>query len=172
MATETVAAGGLGSPDDWSLAAGATKMAAVALPDDDGTSYITSTTTINTRQVFTCTPSVITTGSTITQVDVKARGVRGGANNVDFYMGYSFTPNGGGSQSGTSGTLTAVSAQTDFTYTHSGLSVAWGSALTIWIENLQAFNMRCTTFYVVLTYTPGGGLPLKTVYYARLRRDG
>lgn len=169
MATTTTQAGGEGATSNWSLAAGASKTVAVNQPDDDTTSYIQSGTTSDTYQYFTCTPA-LTTGDTITEISVTARCRRGGANDVYIRIGYTFTPNGGGTQTGevANTTLQAVSAWGNLTYTHSGLSVVWGSGLEFWIRNAQARQTHCTTLYVDITYTPvagGAGQPMA----ARLR---
>ena len=155
MAIIYVEANGVASPDNWTLQAGASKVAAVATPGDDYTSYIRSTTTVDTYQTFTCSPG-LAAGDTITQIDIYARVIRGGANDSTFRIGYSFTPAGGGTQTGESavGALTATNAWADLSYSHSGLSVAWGSGLTFWIRNTQARYVNCTTLYVGITYTP------------------
>ena len=169
MATTTAQASGVGSTDNWTLAAGASKTVAVNSPDDDTTSYIQSGTTTNTYQYFACSPS-IATGDTITEIVVHARCKRGGASDCDFRIGYTFTPNGGGTQTGESGlgVLTATNNYADFSYTHSSLSVVWGSGLEFWIRNSQGRQLHCTTLYVDITYTPAaGGAGQPTV--ARLR---
>lgn len=157
MATTTASPDGTTSPDNWTLAAGASKVAAVALPDDDATTYLNSGTTIDTVQTFTVTPSGISSGDTITQIDIAHRHRKNPAgSNVDHVTGYSFTPQGGGTQTGESGTFVAASWDTN-TYTHSGLSVLWGSGLTLYIKNTQARDMYLSTISVTITYTPGGG---------------
>ena len=167
MTTITVAAAGVTTPDDWVLAAGASKVAAVASPADDDTSYIRSSPTIDTYQYFTCLPAMVT-GDTITQIALIARIKRGGASDANSRIGYAFTPNGGGSQTSESTGLTATTNYADVSYTHSGLSVVWGSGLVLWIRNTQARQVYCTMLYAEITYTPaatGDGQP--TV--ARLR---
>lgn len=164
MTTTSVQANGTTVPDDWTLAAGASKTAAVNSPDNDATSYIQSGTTDNTYQYFTCAPSLVT-GDTITEIVLRARCRRGGATNCTFRIGYSFTPNGGGSQTGESaaGALDATVSWTNFTYTDSGLSVVWGAGLVFWIRNTQGRQLHCTTYYVDITYTPvatGDGQPM------------
>jgi hypothetical protein len=171
VATTTAQATGTTTPDNWSLEAGASKAAAVASPDDDATSYIGSTTTSNTYQYFTCSPG-LGAGDTVTQVQVVARARRSGVNDTAVRVGYQFTPQGGGSQTGESalGDMTATSAWQTFTYTHSGLSVLWGSGFVFWIRNAQARRADCSTLYVVITYTPaaGGGQAVKAMHYARM----
>lgn len=175
MTVITVGVAGTTTPDDWVLMAGASKVAAVSSPDDEDSSYIRSPATTQTYQYFTCSPG-LSAGDTITQIDVVARAKRGGASDCTFRIGYQFTPQGGGSQTGESGigALTATSSYADHTYTHSGLSVAWGSGLVIWIRNTQDRFVSLTTLEVQITYTPvsGGGMPIKAIYYARMRGDG
>ncbi len=170
MATTTAQVTATTTPSDWNLAAGASKVAAVTQPDDDITTYLNSTTTNNTVQTFTVSPA-LTVGDTITQIVLTARLSRD-TQNTNVTIGYSFTPNGGGTQTGTSGTIQAVAAWTDYTYTHSGLSVVWGSAMTIFIQNIQARDARLTSFYVTITYTPGSGgstQPPRTMHQVRMR---
>ena len=170
MATLTAQVAATTTPSDWNLAAGASKVAAVTQPDDDLTTYLNSTTTNNTVQTFTVTPA-LSVGDTITQIVLTARLSRD-TQNTNVTIGYSFTPNGGGTQTGTSGTIQAVNTWTDYTYTHSGLSVVWGSAMTIFIQNTQARDARITSFYVTITYTPaagGSGQPPRTLHQVRMR---
>ena len=175
MTVITVGASGTTTPDDWTLAAGASKTAAVSSPDDDASSYIQSGTTSGTYQYFTFSPG-LSVGDTITEVEVVARCRRGGASNCTLRIGYAFTPNGGGSQTNEvgAGVLDAGASFADFSFVDSGLSVVWGSSLVGWIRNTQARQLHCTTFYIGLTYTPvgGGGMPIKAIYYARMRGDG
>ena len=166
MATEVCAMAATGTPNSWNLGAGASKVVAVAAPDDDDTTYINSGTVDETEQRFTVSPSAIQVGDTITQIDIAARNLRDHGSNPLFVLGYSFTPNGGGTQTGESTDIT--STLTD-TYTHSGLSVVWGSSLVVWIRNTLARNMRCSTLQITLTYTPAaGGMPVKAMYYAQM----
>ena len=77
MATTTAEVNGTTSPDNWTLAAGASKQAAVNSPDDDAASYIDSSNTSGTIQTFTVTPA-LNQGDTITQIDITVRAKRGG----------------------------------------------------------------------------------------------
>ncbi len=170
MATITPTPTGVTSPDNWALTAGASKAAAVAAPDDDDTSYLSSGATTNTIQTFTFSPGLFT-GDTVTQFAITVRTNRS-SNNVNFVVGYSFDKDGGGTQSGESGTLVAVAGWNNDTYTHSGLSAVWGSNLTVYIKNTQNRDMKLTTLTVTITYTPGGGgstQPVRTMHQFRLR---
>lgn len=162
MATETVQATMVGGVDEWTLVAGASKAAAVNAPDDGTASYIRCSTTSGLTQWFQGAPS-LPAGSIISQVDVTARCRRGDSQDANYVVGYSFNIQGGGTQTGESGTLTAPSAYSLETYSHSGLSVAYGDVLGWYIRNTQARRVECTLLELTLTYTPaaaGGVVPL------------
>ena len=172
MATVTAQVAATTTPDNWTLGAGASKVAAVTAPDDDNTTYINSGTVDETEQRFTVTPGSISVGDTITQIDIDCRNLRDHGSNPLFVLGYSFTPNGGGTQTGESTDITSTTTWKTDTYTHLGLSVVWGSNLVIWIRNTLARNMRCSTLQITLTYTPsggGGGQPRRTMHQFRMR---
>jgi len=152
VTTLTFVASGTTAPDNWNLISGASKVAAVATPDDGNTTYISSTTTDENVQTFTASPS-LPSGATISQVAIRVRAQRGGASNAAFVVGYSFAKQGGGTQSGESGTLTSTSSYADYTYTHSGLSANWGSGFTFYLRNTQTRAVYVTTVEVELTYT-------------------
>lgn len=170
MATVTAQVAATTTPDNWTLGAGASKVVAVTAPDDDDTTYINSGTTNGTEQRFTVTPGSISVGDTITQIDIDARNVRDHGSNPTFKLGYSFTPNGGGTQTGESTDITSTTSWKTDTYTHSSLSAVWGSGLVIWIKITLARNMRCSTLQITLTYTPasGGGQPRRSMHQFRL----
>ena len=156
MATTTAQANGTAAPDNWTLVAGASKHAAVNAPDDDATSYVDSDNVTNTQQRWTYSPS-LTTGDTITAVQINARYRRGGASDANFTLTYAFTINGGGTQTGTSGTITSATAWQSGNYTHSGLSAVWGSGFYVQAQNTQARKVHISTLEVVITYTAGAG---------------
>ena len=172
MATLTAQVAATTSPNDWNLAAGASKVAAVTSPDDDATTYLSSGSSSDTIQTFTVSPA-LSTGDTITQIDITARARRSGGSNANFKVGYAFTPNGGGSQSDESSNNLSTNSWTDFTSSFSSLSVVWGSALTIYIKNTQAKSVDVTTLNITITYTPGGGggsaQPPRTLHQVRMR---
>lgn len=149
----TVYASEEGATTQWTANTG-TKIAAVAPPDDDITTYVSSSTTINQIQqlqgkLYTF---VIPPAATVTQVTVTYRIRRGGAIDADCVVGYYFlTPTG--SQSGTSGTITATSSWAGGTYTHSGLSARWNGGFYFYVQNTQARNVFCSTLYAEITYT-------------------
>lgn len=159
MAITTAQPTGIGANNAWTydLVGAATKYEACQSPDDDDTSYITSNATANLIQSFTSTPPDIATGDIVTQVVVRARWRQGAANPPDGRLGYSFSIHGGGTQSGTSGTFTSIpNAWTTDTYTHSGLSAAWGGNLSFFAETMINRRLRMSTLTVEITYTPSG----------------
>lgn len=169
MTVETVQAASVGSLDEWTLVAGASKPVAVHAPDDSTTTYIRCSTTSGLTQAFVGVPS-LAAGSIITQVDINVRCRRGDAQDANYVVGYSFDIQGGGTQSGESGTLTALSGYGSVqTYTHSGLSVAYGGTLEFYIRNTQARRVECTLLEIVFTYTPGGGGSSAAPRLARVR---
>jgi hypothetical protein len=157
MTTTTAQPTGTTTPDDWNtaLVGAATKHEACRTPDDDETSYIDGPSTAGVIQTFTATPSGIAIGDTVTQVQVIARWRQPAANPPSCRVGYSFDIGGGGTQSGTSSTFSGIGTayQTD-TYTHSGLSVAWGGNLTFFAETMLNRRPRMTSLTAVITYTP------------------
>lgn len=159
MATATIEATGVGSTSQWTLGAGASKWVAVNSPDDDATSYLDSSTTINQVQQFTGDTSGIPTGSTVSQVDITYRVKRNGANNAQFTVGYVFNTDSG-TQTGTSGALTSTVSWAGGTYTHSGLSAYFNGSLIWNIQNTQARAVQVSTLYVVITYTAPAGQPM------------
>lgn len=171
MATTTAQPTGTASPDDWpTLVGAATKYEACQSPDDDVTSYVSSSATINQIQTFTGTPPTIATGDTVTQVVLTIRAIRGAAGTTNLRIGYAFNIDGGGTQSGLSGSLTTTDGSwATLTYTHSGLSAAWGGGLSWYVETLNARLTRASTFTVELTYTPAGGKP--AIYYAMMQAN-
>jgi len=172
MSTETIQTNGTTTPNDWSLAAGASKQAAVNQPDDDAASYISSGTTINTEQWFSLSPAALALGDTITQIDITARGRRPGAgSNANFVVGYRFDLQGGGSATGESGTLVTTATWTDFSYSATSLSALFGGSLALYAKNTQGRDAWITTLYCTVTYTPAGttAQSVRTMHQFRLR---
>ena len=163
MATTTAEVNGTTTPNDWTLTAGVSKQAAVSSPDDDAASYIDSSNTSGTVQAFTVTPA-LNQGDTIAQIDINVRAKRGGTLDANYVVGYSFTPQGGGTQSGQSATLTAGTNWTSPTFTDTGLSVPWGSNLAINVRNTQGRRVLVTTLTITITYTPGPTGPAAGVF--------
>ncbi|MBX7250682.1 MAG: hypothetical protein K1X50_01780 [Candidatus Promineofilum sp.] len=163
MATTSAEVNGTTTPNDWTLAAGVSKQAAVSSPDDDATSYIDSSNTSGTVQTFTVTPP-LNQGDTITQIDINVRAKRGGTLDANYVVGYSFTPQAGGTQSGQSATFTAATNWNSSTFTHADLSVPWGNNLTVNVRNTQGRRVLVTTLNLTITYTPGPTGPAAGVF--------
>jgi hypothetical protein len=160
MATVIAQPTGLGTTDEWgSLTGAATKYEACQTPDDDDATYIISDALSGDKQVFTCAaPSGITTGDTVTQIRVIARWRQNGTNQPSGKLGYVFDIDGGGTQTGTSSTISGIDlSYQDDIYTHSGLSAAWGGGLEFWAENALHRRIRMTSLTVEITYTAAGG---------------
>ena len=168
MTTFTAEAASSVAGSDWTLDAGSDLVTAVNYggSHDDDTSKVQSLNVIGSYQEYNATmtggPS---TGDTITQVAVVARVKRGLATDANYNVGYSFTINGGGTQSGTSADQTSTSTWATYTYTHSGLSVVYGSAFKFRITAAQNRYLECSTLYAVITYTPAatGAMPKTAV---------
>ena len=152
MTTITIDAEEVGTLDEWTLVAGATKPQAVWLPDDANTTYLRCTTTSGLTQAFISTPA-IPVGSVVSEITVTARVKRGDASDANFVVGYSFNKNGGGTQSGESGTLVATGTFGNKTYTDTGLSAPWSSGIEFYIRNTQTRRIELTTFFIDITYT-------------------
>ena len=163
MAVTPAEVTGTTTPNDWTLPAGVSKQAAVNSPDDDAASYIDSSNTSGTVQTFTVEPP-LKQGDTITQIDIDVRAKRGGTLDANYVVGYSFTPQGGGTQSGQSGTFTASTNWNSNTFTDPDLSVPWGSNLTVNVRNTQGRRVLVTTLTLTITYTPGPGGPAAGVF--------
>lgn len=172
MATETLAATGIGTYDEWELVTGSTKISAVATPDDDNTSAI-RTSVNNLIQSFTVTPSALNVGDTITKVEIVGR-YAGTHSSTDasLRVGYSFNVSGGGTQSGETSTFTIARSDLPFTwYTRtdafSGLSVVYGGNLEFYVKKMTFHGARVTTFYTIVTYTPAATAK-PALYYAMM----
>ncbi len=154
MPIETLQVSANSTPNNWTLSAGASKPAAVASPDDDATSYISSGTSNNTQQQFAVADSVLPSTAAISSVVLKSRCKRGGAQNVNFQMTavLGASTSAGASQTGTS----AFAAFSD-TFASKPGGGAWTpsdvNSLEIRIQNTQARDLQCTTFCVEVNYT-------------------
>jgi hypothetical protein len=81
---EVLAASATASPDNWTLNAGASKVAAVAT-DDGGTTYIRSSTTVPTMQAFELAdPKFIQPGDPISSVTLRSTAERSGSGGTSF----------------------------------------------------------------------------------------
>lgn len=155
-----VAATAEGATSQWTANTG-TKVAAVASPDDDITTYVSCGTTSGLIQQFTGNISSIPANAVITQIDIYYRYRRGGLD-ADFFVGYI-----AGSNLGNSGTITSTSSWAGATWSHTGLSFLWPASFTFYVQNTQTRNVLISTLYATVHYL--GPLIIKAGYYARLR---
>lgn len=159
MPTEIIQVDAVIAPDDWTLGAGASKVAAVQSPDDDDTSYINSGTSAGTQQWFTmANPAAIGAGDAINSVSITARCKRGGATSANYRAGCNVS--GGTQADGVNRTAGASYADTTETFALNPDAGAWTfsdlEGLRIGIAILQTRDVRCTSFYVTIDYTPAG----------------
>jgi hypothetical protein len=154
--TENLAISAASTPNNWALTAGATKQAAVAAPNDDATSYLSSSATINTQQQFAITDTAIPAGAVISEVATTHRAKRNGANNANHSLTLIL---GGNTTVGT----TRAAPSTFTTWTETLARPGGGSwstsdinSLEVRAENLQARDVQLTTLYITVTYTLPG----------------
>jgi hypothetical protein len=154
VATETLVCDAVGSTDNWSLAAGSTKVAAVATDDGD-TSRIESGTTSGTIQQFTlANPANIASGDTINSVTLYAVCKRGGTPPGNYTVSAVL---GANTTDGTSRTSGASYAETSETFSARPGGGAWTltdvNNLVLQIRNTQTRNILATQLYAVVDYT-------------------
>jgi len=77
--SEALTLSAVGSPDEWTLGSGSTKVIACQTPDDDNTTYINTGTTAGLIQMFALTdPAEIGADDPIDSVKVRFRYIRAG----------------------------------------------------------------------------------------------
>ena len=157
MATEQLLLSAVGSPDNWILVAGSTKVVACQTPDDDATSYIRSGTTANTEQRFTLAdPADIGAGDTINFVTVRIRHQRAStpAGNIQssLTVGASTTY---GTAVATGVSFADQSIQYDDVPGGTGWTLSNLNDLIAGVRNTLARDVHCTTIEVIVDYTPG-----------------
>lgn len=153
MATLTVYPTALGTTSNWTANTG-TKLAAVALPNDDATTYISGA-AIGVVQQFTCNPISISAGSVITSIDVVARVQRLLAETTRFTVGYSFLRENGSTKSDTSAVQFAPASWTTGTTTIAiASSPRWAGQFVLTITSGTTGTTLCSTLYATITYTP------------------
>jgi hypothetical protein len=161
MPVATLDADGIGNYDAWLLGAGADKVVAVNLPDDDNTSYVLRS-VVNDRQSYTIDDLPPT--EYISDVSIYSRCRLTASGNEDF--NHFFRLNG-------TDLDYATKTETDTTYTdYSDLGVArpgggpWGAKDFPPITQIElgikkgaggSTGVRCTTLYTNVTYTPPAG---------------
>ena len=154
MATITLAVDGVVVADAWALTAGATKVLAVAAPDDDLTSYVTGT--ANQAQSFSFGPPTgITLSDRVTNVRFVLRGRSTAGDPCQVYSLFGTTPGAGNAYS------PGVSfATTNFDYPLEPGGVDWTAtslaSLGIQFENpIGGGTVDVSTVTAIITYTPG-----------------
>jgi hypothetical protein len=156
MAQETLALTATTAPDNWTLGAGASKVAAVALPDDADTSYISAAVN-NTEQKFqVAAPVVVTANDLINFVRIVT--VARSTSTLASYFTKLFY------SAGTSTGATRTNVPTSYTTLNDDYALAPdGGAWTLTkLQSLFASirmaanrDMRVTSLYVVVDYTAG-----------------
>ena len=160
--SKNIEVGAVGNYDAWTLTAGADKVVAVQLPDDEGTTML-SASTLNVRESYTLKQSDIPNGiAKVNSIDIVARhrNNSGGADPIRFKP---FARLGGTDADYTE----VVPAATFGTHTETGVARpgggAWTAAdlLTLEIgilESVDSANLvQVTTLYMVLNYKPDVG---------------
>ena len=170
MSTENLAMSATGTPNGWTLNAGATKMAAVALPDDAGTTSISSGATAETIQEFTVgnTTGAVASDALISSVQIVCRARRGALEVADanFLLTVEVGVNAIDGSSHTAGAAFADFTDSFLSKPGGG---AWSKAdvddLVLRVRNTEAQDVEVTTLYVVVTYTlyPGTARSLVTI---------
>ena len=154
MDVATIQVAAVTSPDQWTLGAGASKVAAVLSPDDDDTSYITST-VINNEQRFSLASNPIPIGSTISQVRCFSRTKRGGSSNGAMRVGVFLGASSYYSEDSTAPSV-YLSRQQIMTRPGGG---HWTpidfNALEVSTQ-LRSYTrlVRCTSLWLIVDYTP------------------
>lgn len=172
MATETLACTGVGTHDEWDLTSGASKAAAVALPDDADTTHITGSPAAEQDLAFEA-PSEIGEGDTINSVAWVVRVKSTGMSPAELTVHLN-----DGSEAGTKGAdvISDIGAgYADETQTHgtNWNEEPWAFAdlanleLHLLQENAFGSELKVTTAYLIVDYTPapesgGGGKRLGT----------
>lgn len=144
------------APDNWTLGAGASKVAAVALPGDGDTSYISAAVN-NTEQKFqAAAPAVVTAADVINFVRIVTAG-RSTSLLSSFRVG---TAVGVGTALANIRTNVPTSYTTfndDFALAPDGGAWTLTKLQSLFVRLVLAANrdMRVTSFYVVVDYTAG-----------------
>lgn len=151
----TLQADATSTPDNWTLEAGANKVAAVNAPDDDATSYVSSTGTSGTTQRYSVANHSIPSGATINFVRLRSRCMKGQSAAGTFIMSAVLSGNVSDGATKTSGT--GYSDFTDDFAARPG-GGSWTlddiNNLEIQIRNAQTRAIFCTTFEVIVDYAP------------------
>jgi len=159
-ATVTLYANGVGNFDQWTLGAGASKVAAVSSSDGD-TSYI-NTATLENRQTFGFPGAAVPAGSTINSVTVSVQAKRnaaGGTNQYNIVAEKGTGPTdvsddsvliGAGNNYATNSRTMATNPFTSAVWTDSEVNT-WGIYFGV---RCNAGQVRVTEIYLIVDYTP------------------
>jgi hypothetical protein len=159
MALATLACASIGTNDQWTLDGGASKVAAVALPDDDNTTRITET-TINEKQSFNM-DDLPAAAAGVVDVNVHSRGLKTGATNETYLH---FIRLAGNITNGVSNTLTSgvYNNFVDLAMARPGggsWAVADVNAMEVGLhhDNAGANFVAVTTLYATVNYNVAAG---------------
>lgn len=156
MAQEILALTATTTPDNWTLGAGASKVAAVALPDDADTSYINNAVNNTEQKYQVAAPAVVTANDAINFVRIVT--VARSTSTLASFLTKLFY------SAGTSTSSTHINVPTSYTtYTDDFALAPDGGAWTLTkLQSLFASvrmaanrDMRATSLYVVVDYTAG-----------------
>jgi hypothetical protein len=156
MAQETLALTATTTPDNWTLGAGASKVAAVATPDDGDTSYINNAVN-NTEQKFqVAAPAVVTTNDLINFVRIVTV-ARSTSTLASFFTKLFYSAS---TSTGTTRTNVPTSYTTlndDYAFAPDGGAWTLTKLQSLFASVRMAANrdMRVTSLYVVVDYTAG-----------------
>jgi len=150
MATLDLAVDGVGATDDFTLVAGASKTAAVAVPDDDDTSYILG---VVVAQDLTFATSALLTGASISNVRVVLR-VKGSVGDPEpFFQLVSGTPS---AEQILAVGLSWAAINVDFPLAPDGSAWTKAAIDAAYIHlNAGGGTLAATTVYLTVTYTLG-----------------
>lgn len=154
MPTATIQVAAVTSPDQWTLGAGADKVVAVNGPDDDDTSYI-STSSPSRGEQYSIAAAAIPANSTINSVSVTSRVKKAGATTTKYfvrlYLGATYT-------GGTPQFLTTNYATWTEIFSRPG-GGSWSqadlSSIQVHLNSMTGTaQRRCTSLWVIVDYTP------------------
>jgi hypothetical protein len=156
MAQETLALTATTTPDNWTLGAGASKVAAVALPDDADTSYISAAVN-NTEQKYQVAAPVVVTASDLINFVRIVTVARSTSTLASFFTKLFYSASTGTSATHTNVPTSYTTFNDDFTLAPDGGAWTLTKLQSLFASVRMAANrdMRATSLYVVVDYTAG-----------------
>lgn len=156
MAQETLGLTAVSTPDNWTLGAGASKVAAVASPDDGDTSYISAAVNNTEEKYQVAAPSVITANDAINFVRVVTV-ARSTSTLASFRAGVAVGANTTLGTTHANVPISYTQLTDDFTLAPDGAGWTLTKLQSLFARLVMAANrdMRATTCYVVVDYTAG-----------------